>query len=103
MEASDWLIFIAAIAGLAGFSSFILLSNLGGEPVGVVQVSEQDMGGRRRMPIGVRRAVHGAQGFRQVRLVVGAFWYPYFSARLTQVEAIKGAEVLERAAEAAER
>jgi hypothetical protein len=103
MEASDWFIFIVAIAGLGGWVSFILIRNLGGEPVGAIRVWEQDMGGRRRLPIGVRRIVYGAQGYRQVQLVVGAFWYPYFTARLNQVEAARGAEILERAAEAAEQ
>ena len=103
MEASDWVIFLVAILLMGGWAAVVLLRNLGGEAVGVVHVMEQDMGGRRRRPIGVRRVVYGAQGFRQVQLVVGAFWYPYFTARLNQVEAVKGAEILELAAQAAER
>ena len=103
MEASDWVIFLVAILVIGGWAAFILFRNLGGEAVGVVHVMEQDMGGRRRMPIGVRRIVYGTQGFRQVQLVVGAFWYPYFTARLNQVEAVKGAEILELAAKAAEQ
>lgn len=103
MEASDWVIFLAAILAIGGWAAFVLMRNLGGEAVGVVHVMEQDMGGRRRLPIGIRRIVYGAQGFRQVQLVVGAFWYPYFTTRLNQVEAVKGAEILERAAQAAER
>ena len=103
MDASDWLVMIMAIAGMGGWAAFVLFRNLSGEPVGVVRVMEQDMGGRRRLPIGVRRVVYGAQGFRQVQLVVGAFWYPYFTTRLNQVEAVKGAEILERAAQAAEQ
>ena len=92
-----------AIAGLGAWAAFLYFRNFAGEAVGAIRVSEQDMGGRRRLPIGVRRVVYGAQGFRQVQLVVGAFWYPYFTARLNQVEAVRGAEILERAAEAAER
>ena len=40
MEASDWVIFLAAILAIGGWAAFVLMRNLGGEATGVVHVME---------------------------------------------------------------
>ena len=90
------LVFIA-IAG--GITFAFVVHHWGGEAVGAMRVRKRYMNGtHKRMRIVVRRSLRAKTGLRDVHLVAGSF----ATLMLTQIEAVRFAEMLEDAAEATE-
>ena len=68
-----------------------------GEAVGAMRVSKWHVyGSHDRLRVAVRRSVHGKAVFRDVHVLVGSLGMQ--AAMLSQVDAVRCAELLERAA-----
>ncbi len=70
----------------------------GGEGVGAMRVRKWYMNGtHKRLRVAVRRSVRGKAALRDVHLLVGSSWFQS-ALMLSQVDAVRCAELLERAA-----
>ena len=76
----------------------LLARSWSGEQVGTMRVTKWYANGvHHRLRVAVRRSVHGPQPMRDVHVLVGAGFSPD-TVVLNQVEAVRCAELLERAA-----
>jgi hypothetical protein len=104
MDKVDLVVSVLALIGGAGWIFIAYLRASAGERVGAVRAMEEELDGRQRYRIVVRRSLRGPQGLRIVHLVMGRTpWSPSAIFALNQVEAAKAAQALELAAQAAEQ
>src|SRR5690349_13080719 len=104
MGGMELFLWVAAGIVLAAWAAFAYLRAFSGERVGAVAAMEEELQGKQRYQVVVRRSVHGPRGLRTVRIVMGTS-APFPSAIfiLNQVQAAKAADAIELAAQAAEQ
>jgi hypothetical protein len=96
--------FVLVIIGGALWALITYVRAFSGERVGAVSATEEELDGRQRYRIVVRRSLRGPSGLRIVHLVMGrTSLTPSAIFVLNQVEAAKAAQALDLAAQAAEQ
>jgi hypothetical protein len=104
MDRVEAIFLVAGSIALVVWAAFTCLPAFRGERVGAVRATEEDLDSRARYVIVVRRSVRGPRALRIVHLVMGmSALAPGALFVLNQVEAVKAAEALESAAQAAEQ
>ena len=106
MELIPWILGAAAAVIVLGlmvlFVAALVTRTWGGEGVGAMRVRKWYVHGtHKRLRVAVRRGVRGKMALRDVHLLVGSVWYQS-ALMLSQVDAVRCAEMLEKAAAAAE-
>jgi hypothetical protein len=102
MEWIPWIlggaVAVFVLGAMLVFVAAMVARTWGGEAVGAMRVRKRYMNGtHKRLRASVRRSVRGKAAMRDVHLLVGSVWYQS-ALLLSQVDAVRCAEMLERAA-----
>jgi hypothetical protein len=103
MEWIPWVLGTAVAVTFLGVMFVVVGATLSrawsGEAVGAMRVRKRCVSGtHRRLRVAVRRSLHGKAMFRDVHVLVGSTLLPADVILLSQVDAVRCAELLERAA-----